>query len=384
MSWLLIFGLLQAWHQGAPMPTPGYGFACAAVGNRVYAIGGLSDRPDSGDASLWSRMVVEAYDVDGDSWITGFAPPLWPCAFAGCAVLDGKIYVIGGTDGRAETKRVGRFDPVSNRWDTVASLPWPRQGIGACLYQGDIYAVGGYNRGDSWGFYKRTVTRFYPDSLHWSEVDSVGTPRAVPGVAVAGNRIYAVGGKYYNDLNSAEFYVPDRWEPESLPMSFPRSGLGVVGFQNRVYAIGGESGGRPLSSVEILDVATQRWQEGEALGTARIGLGAAVVGDRVIVLGGRDLQGCIGTVETHTMPFPGIEEVTPVQPETPPRFPTVFRSRVRIDPGDDCRLEVCDAAGRLIVARSGVLEVDLTEGVYFVRVIADARTRVVRKIAVLK
>ena len=53
MIGLLTLVLVHGWQACTPMPTPGYGFGCAAVGSRVFAIGGL--RSDSSP-----RLAVEA------------------------------------------------------------------------------------------------------------------------------------------------------------------------------------------------------------------------------------------------------------------------------------------------------------------------------------
>ena len=85
MSILLVLALLQQWQPGRSMPTPGYAFATGVIGGRIYAAGGMCN-------GQYPRLVVEAYDVDQDSWITGFAHLPVPHAYAGGAVgpeLDG-------------------------------------------------------------------------------------------------------------------------------------------------------------------------------------------------------------------------------------------------------------------------------------------------------
>ncbi len=68
----------------------------------------------------------------------------------------------------------------------------------------------------------------------------------------------------------------------------PREHLAVVAWQGRIYAIGGRAAGKNVAAVEAYDPAEDRWVSLAPLPTARSGLAAAVVGDRVVVAGGED------------------------------------------------------------------------------------------------
>jgi|GEM_PF-5073678 hypothetical protein len=63
---------------------------------------------------------------------------------AGCAVYDGKIYIIGGiAAGNSYITTVERYDPSTNSWATMAPLPDPRFGPACTAANGLIYAMGG-------------------------------------------------------------------------------------------------------------------------------------------------------------------------------------------------------------------------------------------------
>ena len=80
-----------AWSVMAPMPTARAAFATAAANGRVYAIGGAVS------ADCVTVPTVEAYDPDGDFWITDLAPMPPPLRFRPSgATLDKTIYVVGG------------------------------------------------------------------------------------------------------------------------------------------------------------------------------------------------------------------------------------------------------------------------------------------------
>ena len=380
MTLFLALSLVGAWRPGAPMPAPTYGFACAAVGNRIYAIGGLSDR--QGLASPTDQ--VQVYDIDRDTWLKGFSPLPRARGFPGCAALDGKIYVIGGTDMMYEYRRVDRYDPARDVWDTVASLPWSRQGLGACEFQGRIYAIGGYNSFAGGHFY-RTVACFVPDSGpgHWNVVDSMAIGRTGLGVAVAGDRIYAVGGWFYGSLSSAEYYTPNQWNPARQSMRVDRYGLAVAGSGRFLCAIGGRNHMDPLTTVEVFDDSLGEWQEAASMSSPRAYLGVAIVGNAVYAIGGQDNHGTIGTVEIGSAPT-GIEETPTPEKKAPAEPAGVFKTRIKLNAGTGLRIEIHDNAGKLVVAGRGAVDTELPEGVYFARVESADGTYVTGKVVVVR
>ena len=56
----------------------------------------------------------------------------------GAAVVDGKIYAIGGGTGANEM-----YDPETDTWTTKASMPTRRYNFGIAVYQDKIYVFGG-------------------------------------------------------------------------------------------------------------------------------------------------------------------------------------------------------------------------------------------------
>ncbi len=381
MSLLLILILVQTWETGAEMPTPRHAFACAALGNRVFAIGGLGERMHE------PKSEVEAYDVNADSWITGFASMPWPRAYAGCAVLDGKIYVIGGTDTRMETNRVDRFDPVANTWDTVASLPWLAQALGAAVLGNHLYAVGGYSTYNE-GRYLRGVACYVPTPGpgSWDTVYSLHVPRAGLGLAVSGDRMYAVGGKYFNHLASAEYYMGTLWYDERMPMQYERSDFPAVGYDDYVCAISGQGPGMRTGSVEVLNTLTGQWVEVEPLPSGRMGHGAAIVEDTedtlIVVVGGRDAERLFGQSLSHGRFITGIEEQPEGLQPVHAGWATVASGRIQI--AAKGRWELLDNTGRRVLQGIGAGEARMSPGVYFVRIEDPERGPISAKVTVLK
>ena len=62
---------------------------------------------------------------------------------AACS-LNGYLYVIGGWhDSTETTKKVERYDPSKDEWETVANLNERRYRPGVAVIEGSIYVCGG-------------------------------------------------------------------------------------------------------------------------------------------------------------------------------------------------------------------------------------------------
>ena len=112
-----------AWKVMAPMPTARAAFATAAANGKVYAIGGavLDD--------CVTVPTVEAYDPDGDVWITDLAPMPPPLRYRPSgATLDNTIYVVGGATmdifcNDTALGTVQAYDPATDSWSDKPPLP---------------------------------------------------------------------------------------------------------------------------------------------------------------------------------------------------------------------------------------------------------------------
>lgn len=80
------------------------------------------------------QLTCEVYDPPTDSW-TEFASLPVPHVGAASAVLEEKIYVLGGycQDDYSESGLIHRFDPCLQRWENMGKLPGAVTDIKACL-----------------------------------------------------------------------------------------------------------------------------------------------------------------------------------------------------------------------------------------------------------
>lgn len=93
--------------------------------------------------------------------------------------------------------------------------------------------------------------------------------------------------------------LPPKWQA-SADMLAARSGFGIVTYENQIYAIGGEAGQTVTGLVERYSPADNQWSSLTPKPVAVSDVGAAVVGGRVYVPGGRLASGAItSTVEMY-------------------------------------------------------------------------------------
>ena len=111
--------------------------ALAATGGKLYVVGG-------GIAGNAVPMIDE-YDPGSDLWRSR-APMPKGLDHIGIAVIDGKIYTVGGFIGsvhRGAVSDVYRYDPDTDHWQTLAPMKSPRGAVGVTVLDGKIYAIGG-------------------------------------------------------------------------------------------------------------------------------------------------------------------------------------------------------------------------------------------------
>jgi len=136
------------WSTHSPMPTARNHTFAGAVDGKIYVIGGRISSPFMSVAS--NLDVVEEYDPMTDTWDGSGARAPMPTARSGggWATYNGKIYAAGG---EVQTRQLlGAFraleayDPATNSWSILPSLPIPRHGVATAVVNGKIHFVSGH------------------------------------------------------------------------------------------------------------------------------------------------------------------------------------------------------------------------------------------------
>jgi N-acetylneuraminic acid mutarotase len=284
------------WIQGAPAPSKRTEVATAALNGKVYVIGGFSQPSFSNVLDFAISRDVEIYDPTADIWSTTTPLPEGR-HHAGIAVLDGFLYIIGGFAKSGfsvwhPVNTVYQFNPATQTWLERAPMPTSRGALGVAVNQGRLYAIGGYDGKQNTG-----ATEIYnPETDTWTNAAPLSAPRDHLAVVAAGSGIYAIGGrsnlKYRQNTSVVEFYNPitDQWQYQtSLPIA--RSGIAAGVINGHIYVLGGESGEGTFDVNEKFIPEESRWITMAPMPTARHGLGVAVVGRRLYAISGGPAPG---------------------------------------------------------------------------------------------
>jgi Kelch motif len=124
------------WTFKTPMPVARAEVSAAAVGGKLYALGG-----NIGGTAVPHNF---EYDPTGDSWRQRSPMPVARDHLAVVAA-EGKIHVIGGRLG-ATVDKTGQhdvYDPATNSWSAAAPLLTPRSAPASVVYRGMILVLGG-------------------------------------------------------------------------------------------------------------------------------------------------------------------------------------------------------------------------------------------------
>lgn len=141
---------------------------------------------------------VDVYDPRRDTWASRAPMPPPYRTWFGAAALDGKIYVVGGSDANIFEMTtlfdtVQEYDPKLDRWTERAPLLRPRGLLAAATLHGRIYALGG----DSWwevGPFTAMAEAYDPETDTWTPQAPLRTGRNALGAVTLEGKLYTVGG----------------------------------------------------------------------------------------------------------------------------------------------------------------------------------------------
>ncbi|XP_071847394.1 kelch-like protein 8 isoform X2 [Apostichopus japonicus] len=255
----------------------------------LFVIGG---RGSSGDPF----KSTECFDLRNSRWFS-VADMTTKRRHVGVTVANGKVYAVGGFDGKEHLNTMEVFDPHSNKWSPATPMNKCRRGLGVIKLGGPIYAIGGLD--DSSCF--SDVERYDPASNSWNSVQAMRSARGGVAVAILNGLIYAIGGNDGSStLNSCERYDPylNKWH-EIAPMKMRRAGGGAVVLNGFLYAIGGFDHSAPLNSVERYDPQKNEWIVVNPMTTCRGGVGAAVLAGKLYAIGGHDGTNYLSSAECY-------------------------------------------------------------------------------------
>jgi N-acetylneuraminic acid mutarotase len=335
----------KTWAGLPDMETARHGMAVDAVGKSVYAIGGSSDVGDGQVISSAEALQLPARRIQPATQWRSLPDAPTARLMTGWAVLDDKVWIIGGLRDGVALQTVESYDPRTGAWQTQRSLPIPLHHAAAATYRGEVVVLGGASsdltqastkvfalRNGNWvDLPNITHARAAPaaavvgdklvvaggqngkqivpqtevfDGSSWHDAANMPTPREHLAAVSDGTYVYTVGGRFLSaDKNSAAF---ERFDPQSgtwtklVDMPTPRGSYGATFIDGRIVAVGGEEPTRVLGVAEMYDIADGKWTTLPPMPTPRHAEAVATVGNTVYCIGGANRpthEGPVATVE---------------------------------------------------------------------------------------
>ena len=189
----------NSWNMIRSMNHERVGLGLAALGDKLYAVGGTPATTIGGTDPSSALSSVEVYDPIDNSW--NFVTPMnIPRAYHATAVVGGKLYAVGGVadisfaDGLTSAEV---YDPIDNSWNMIASMDISLCMAGAAALGGKLYVVGGIS-GNVWDHGSNLAITYDPmnPSRGWSSIGSTPGQAALAlhELVALGGKLYAVGG----------------------------------------------------------------------------------------------------------------------------------------------------------------------------------------------
>ena len=262
------------WERKADMPTARSDVSTSVVDGKIYAIGGTEEKKIQVHGGhgwqIKELPTVEMYDPATDTWIQKTDMPT--ARSTRTCVVNGKIYAIGGMapnnlrqnkPWRLDTVEV--YDPATDTWAKVKKMNHARSGPAISVVDGKIYVMGG----TGWpqipfhpGPFLSSIEAYNPKTNQWREIGEMPAAKSSHTASVVNGKIYVMGGFFrgagrdFRYFSTIDIYHPEtgRWTQKSK-MPVGKSGHTAEVVKGKIYVFGGrvEGAAETLLTVEVYD-----------------------------------------------------------------------------------------------------------------------------------
>lgn len=252
-----------------------------------------------------------------------------PIGAFGAAAIGRRIYVVGGVAGAGKAPGHGDAEVISSlvgpdgalgRWRSETPLPEARYQVGAASWRGRLFAVGGYEGSPRSEVF---AAKTGDDGLlqGWTVVGRLPRACTNPGTAAAGGRLFVAGCSAIEGIDDSIYSAPigedgrlGEWEAVRFPHPLANCSLAVDG--RRLLIVGGAIRSHEYSAA-VYALPVRRGPD--AGGVSRVGLApvgaaggaAGVAGGRLWILGGYTNAGVWGAPNFYRNVF----ESAPLTPD---------------------------------------------------------------------
>lgn len=285
------------WIRASDMITNRTDLAIAQSGGKIYAIGGYY-----GLGGLGIMSLVEEFNPVTNHWREVRSMPD-KRERHGAAGVNGKIYVFGGnwTKDYKDPTFVERcapvqiYDPATNSWTTGSRMPTPRTDVEVAVRNDEVWVIGGSSGYDTNRELSAKVEIYNPASNTWRSGPSLPAPRFRHAATGTNGRIFVSGGVVQTNpvskIESHDMYVSTGGGWIRLPdMPVGLVWHAMAGYQDKVFIIAGGDYNKSTdvlrNEVIVFDAVTRTYSSGGLLGEDRYHHAAVQSSNHVYVIGG--------------------------------------------------------------------------------------------------
>src|ERR1041385_5723707 len=293
-----------SWTEQSPYPVAIWGHAVASVGDDVYSFGGIVD----------NSAVTNAYKYNPatNTWTPIASLPAPRGWFSGTS--DGTyIYLLGGVDQNFNTTAtLWRYDPVSNTYNTsLASYTTPTYFHASAYLNGKIYRIAGRAIGTDFH-----VEVYDIATSTWSMAANYPFANHSLMAAALGSYIYAGGGNASPDKTYRYDPSTNTWDDAAVAdLPAGRSSAASGAYNGRWLLAGGDVNFAISNSVIAWDPATNTWSNLPNMVQPRDLLAGATAGQSFYAVAGSSAPGT-GTNDNQQYTETGCATPTPTATAT--------------------------------------------------------------------
>ncbi|MEZ8139744.1 MAG: kelch repeat-containing protein [Candidatus Poseidoniaceae archaeon] len=120
---------------------------CAQINGKIYLAG---DYHPTANPEIRSQGLLQSFDLNTSNWTMKTSMPSGKgVGLAGVDALDGYLYVAGGVNRQNRndlTDNLLRYDPTIDNWTQLSSMNYKRHSFTLTAFHGKLYAIGGVSQ----------------------------------------------------------------------------------------------------------------------------------------------------------------------------------------------------------------------------------------------
>ena len=228
-------------------------------------------------------LIILTNVLNAQQWDT-LAPIPEELTFPVAAVIDGKIYLMGGGGTGGATDHNWMYDPATDTWESRAPIPYRAQQPAGAAVNGKIHYFGGGFPNSGTPLDDHYV--YDPVADDWAEAKQLTSPRAIHYGVGLDTLLYSLAGQ--GKANVFQVYSPeaDIWVTRA---NLPDNGFWYgahVGTNGKIYRFGGGGYTAPNKLAHVYDPAGNNWSPIKNLPYATHAIKGAAIGNKIFLAGG--------------------------------------------------------------------------------------------------